>query len=213
MRIQAVFTKKEPPQFSRTRQDASAQKLYMLTAVLALGILFGVVIYLTRRTMLLEQLLARIVSFHTRGEKNAFIRNFAGFWGCDTIWFLLLLICGTSPVGTCAVYVLLFLKASGIGALACLYTQNFQAQTVGAYFLCVFPGKILLLLVLLMMGQNCIHMCQTVRTDQTQQGTENKRSLSLFAARSGIVYGILLITDLLNAALPAVFNLPFSPPV
>ena len=213
MKINAMLANRERLQINSAKQskDASAQNLHLLTAVLALGILFGVLIYLTRRTLLINHLLELIISFHTSSTNSSFIRRLVSFFCQDTLWFILMLICGTSLFGNYAIYGLLFLKASGIGALACLYTQNFQAENVGAYFICVFPGKILLLLILLMMGQNCTHMCQTMRKDWLQQGSANTRSISLFAARSGVVYGILIISDFLNAALPSIFNLPFYP--
>ena len=201
MKVEAVFAKSEGFQTAKA-SDLPKRTLYRLTVVLAVGIFCGVLMVLTNKTLFSGTLQEEITTFHESFQNDSFLRRFFGFVCCDTWFFALLFLCGSSNYGKQITYALLFLKASGIGALAAVYIQNLGQQGVGAYYIGVFPGKCLLLLVLLMMGQNCIHNEAELRQSFGKQGSANKNSCSMYVLRSAVIYIILLISDLLNAGLP-----------
>lgn len=206
MKIKAVLSAK--PCRTRKEADPSALSLHILTGVIAAGILFGVLMFLMNRPLFAEHLTPKIQSFFTDQAHTA--DRFLGFLCSDGLLFLILLLCGTSAYGKYFLSVLLFLKASGFGASAGIFMQSFAQAGIGTYFLCVYPGRCLLFLAMLMMGQNCIHTGEEIRKAAAQEGSANKRFLTLFALRSAIIFALFLITDLLNAALPTLLGRSFS---
>ncbi len=204
MKIEAVF-RPRVKQTERKTPDKNAMQLRILTGVLASGLVFGVLIYLLRRTMFIDALLDRTLEIINIKIESSFAARFLAILATDMLWVLLLVVLGTSIYGTWLLYPVMFLRAAGLAAQACLLIQNAQPDKIGLFYICVFPGKCLALFIMLMMGQNCLYTSTEIRKCVSEQGSENKRVLSMFFMRSAVVCGITLISDLLNALLPVMF--------
>ncbi len=187
--------------------DRNTLQMRILTGVLAAGIVFGILIYLMHRTMMVDQLSENMTSVMQRAGEQTFPKRFLGYIAADCLTMLVLFLLGSSTYGGPIVYVLLFLKAAGLGAQACLFVQNDLSQSIGLYYLKLFPQNCLLLFAWLMMGQNSVYTSGEIRKIVQEQGRENKRILPLFTVRSFVAWGIVLAADLFKAALPMLFHL------
>ena len=199
MKVKAVISKKPMIRLDTKTADKNTQQLHILTGVIAFGILFGVMIFLLKRAVFTQQIR---ISYCTEPDIEAMQKQLLGYLAADTLFFLCLLLCGSSVVGIYPIYPILFLKASGLGALACTFIQNEPQQSVGTYYTSVFPGKCLLILVMLMMGQNCLYTSDRIKKQILQQGSENNRLLSLYLTRGCVVYILLILSDIINAVIP-----------
>ena len=165
--------------------------------------------YLMRRTMMVDLLLESAYSMFAKTQERSFAKHFLGYLASDMTLAFVLFLLGSSVYGARFVYPLMFLKAAGCSTQACLFVQNCQPQGIGPYYLCLFPSKCLLLFALLIMGQNSIYTSEEIKKTVREQGSENKRVMSMFALRSVIAAGILALSDLLSAAMPMLFRLLF----
>ena len=206
MKVKAVISKKPMIRLDTKTADKNTQQLHILTGVLASGILFGVMIFLVKRALFTQQI--RIIC-STEPNIEILQKQLMGYLAADTLFFLCLLLCGSSAVGIYPIYPILFLKASGLGALACTFIQNEPQQSAGVYYTCVFPGKCLLILVMLIMGQNCLYTSDRIKKQILQQGSENNRLLPLYLTRSCVVYILLILSDVISAVLPLAFGHSF----
>lgn len=204
MKIEAVF-RPRVKQIERKTPDKNAMQLRILTGVLASGLVFGVLIYLLRRTMFIDALLDRTLEIINIKQDSSFAARFLSILASDMLWVLLLVVLGTSIYGTWLLYPVMFLRAAGLAAQACLLIQNAQPDKIGLFYISVFPGKCLTLFAMLMMGQNCLYTSTEIRKCVSEQGSENKRVLSMFLMRSAVVCSITLLSDLLNTLLPVMF--------
>ena len=204
MKIEAVF-RPRVKQIERKTPDKNAIQLRILTGVLASGLVFGVLIYLLRRTMFVDALFDRTLEIINIKQESSFATRFLAILASDMLWVLLLVVLGTSIYGTWLLYPVMFLRAAGLAAQACLLIQNAKPDRIGLFYISIFPGNCLALLAMLMMGQNCLYTSTEIRKCVSEQGSENKRVLSMFFMRSAVVCGITLLSDLLNTLLPVMF--------
>ena len=203
MKFEATFRPKLK-KIGMKKTGQNQQQLHILSGILAAGIVFGVVIYLFRRTMIVGSLIESVQFLVRNSDQASFAKRFLGYICSDMVWLFAIFVLGSSIYGGRMIYILLFVKAAGISAQACLFIQNNLTQGISIYYLIVFPGKCLLLLAMLIMGQNCVFTSNEIKKCLSEQGVENKRILSLFVLRSAVACGIVLAADLLIVVLAAI---------
>lgn len=191
MKVSAVINK---PSFS---VDTTKKSAIISSIILVVGIISGTIIYFVTDESLINELWDYFISFSTDFSNKNKTEIISGLIMQNLIYYILMLLFATCFFGAPAVVVTSFLKASGLGMLTAYIYDNFALKGVEYGLLVIFPGKIILILAMILLTQNC---CMT-SLDIKNYITNNSNKivdLKKFALRSILILILILISCLID---------------
>ncbi|MBQ3136088.1 MAG: stage II sporulation protein M [Clostridia bacterium] len=159
-------------------------------AVIAVSLIIGSAFYLLSEEYFnaeIKKLFSESLSFMTTG--SAF-EIFSGIMVLHAVYFIIMTVFGTSSLGYVFILLMTFFKTLSIGLINAFLYSNYGLKGIEYCCLVFFPGKYLILLVMLMLTYFCIknsmHVKECMRGEYNKERKDNTYPIRLF------VIGILL---------------------
>ncbi|MBO5936971.1 MAG: stage II sporulation protein M [Clostridia bacterium] len=191
MKVSAVISRPD------IRIDSTNKSAIVSGAVISAGIILGAALYVFAKDSLTGDLFDYFISFSVDFSNKNKPEIISGLIMQNIIYFVLMLIFGTSVIGSPAVYFLSLLKTSGLGLLIAYIYDCYALKGIEYCLLVMFPGKFLLIFAMVLLTQNCSHMSTGIY--QCIKNTESRGAdIRKFSARSVLILIILLISSLVD---------------
>lgn len=191
MKVSAVISK---PNLQLKSSDKSA----ILSGVaIAVGILVGSVLYVLNKDALAKDLIDYFISFSLNFANKNKPEIISGLIMQNLVYFIAMLILGTSFIGTPAVYAISAIKSAGLGLLATYIYDSFALKGIEYCLLVLFPGKFILIFAMILLTQNCGHTSSEVLTSikhMESRGVDFRK----FTARSLLILIILFLSSVVD---------------
>lgn len=157
-------------------------------AVILLGIIFGIFLYICSKTFLDVKLNDLFINFSENIAINNFLEKLHIIILGNIILFLCLIICGGSLFGRWLCPLLIIFKVSGISIIICHLYSTYGLTGLEYVLLVFFPGKILLIYALLFMCKSSISMSEKIRQTANNNYTREIKTYYLKC-----IYTLLLV--------------------
>ena len=203
MKINAVISK------SSVNVDSTYKSAIISAITIAVGIIFGAIIYILSKDNLNSSLVEYFINFSTDFSNKNKPEILSGIILSHIPYFIMMIIFGTSVVGTPAVILLTNIKSMGIGLLTTYIYSSFSLKGIEYCLLVMFPGKFILIFAMILLTQSCF-----VTSNDIIQRLKNKEgrvvSLEKFAVRSILIFGLIILSALIdflaNISFSSLFN-------
>ena len=191
MKINAVISK------SSVNVDSTYKSAIISAITIAVGIIFGAIICILSKDNLNLSLIEYFINFSTDFSNKNKPEILSGIILSHIPYFIMMIIFGTSVVGTPAVILLTNIKSMGIGLLTTYIYSSFSLKGIEYCLLVMFPGKFVLIFAMILLTQNCF-----VTSNDIRQRLTNKEgrvvSLEKFAIRSILIFGLIILSALID---------------
>ena len=171
-------------------------------------------LFLCFRSVFQTQLWDWFLIFQRSADGRTFFELFSGFAAQALLFWSVVALLGTSPMGTGLICAAVFIKSAGAGALGAFFLQSFGMTGVGYFFLAIFPGKIPFFAALFLLFETANQTCARIRSALKGEGALAPDAVRRFAVRLGVSCALFLIgalTDCLTVTLfSGLFSLSFS---
>ncbi|MBO7319002.1 MAG: stage II sporulation protein M, partial [Clostridia bacterium] len=144
MKVSAVISRPD------IRIDSTNKSALVSSAVISFGIILGALLYVFANDSLTGDLFDYFISFSVDFSNKNKPEIISGLIMQNIIYFVLMLIFGTSVIGTPAVYFLSLLKTSGLGLLIAYIYDCYALKGIEYCLLVMFPGKFLLIFAMVL---------------------------------------------------------------
>ena len=177
--------------------DHTKKSAIISCGVIVSGIIVGTIIYLLSKDDLASRLLDYFISFSmdfTHKNKSEIL---SGLIFENLIYFILMLIFGTSVIGTPAVFAVSFIKSAGLSLLTAYIYDSFALKGIEYCLLVLFPGKYFLIFAMLLLTQNCYYMSIGILKcvkNADGRGVNFKK----FSARSILILAFLILSAVID---------------
>ena len=203
MKINAVISK------SSVNVDSTYKSAIISAITIAVGIIFGAIICILSKDNLNSSLVEYFINFSTDFSNKNKPEILSGIILSHIPYFIMMIIFGTSVVGTPAVILLTNIKSMGIGLLTTYIYSSFSLKGIEYCLLVMFPGKFILIFAMILLTQSCF-----VTSNDIIQRLKNKEgrvvSLEKFAVRSILIFGLIILSALIdflaNISFSSLFN-------
>lgn len=217
MKISAVFPKKSNSPFiyeksiksERKRLELSDKLLIVSAAVLFCGIAAGALLFRTNSSYMSNEIYRYFISFSTDFSGKSYIEILSGFLSVNVLFFCVAAILGTSALGDIPVFVLTFFKASGIGALTSYLYSTYGLRGFEYFILVLFPGKIFLVISMLLLAQSSSMSSIRVRKCINKLSQE-EYDLKVYLLRSLFILILIIVSCLVDSVAIKLFSPLFS---
>ncbi len=191
MKVSAVITR---PTISLDNTKKSA---ILSSLVIVAGLVAGSVIYLLCSEDFTNNLFDYLISFATDFSNKNKPEILSGLVLQNLIYYIAMLIFGTSVIGTPAVLFISFIKAVGLSFLTTYIYGVFALKGIEYCLLVVFPGKFFLLFAMVLLTQNCY--CTSTEIIKSLRGNDSRGvNFKKFLVRSLLILLILLIASTID---------------
>ena len=191
MKINAVISK------SSVNVDSTYKSAIISAITIAVGIIFGAIICILSKDNLNLSLIEYFINFSTDFSNKNKPEILSGIILSHIPYFIMMIIFGTSVVGTPAVILLTNIKSMGIGLLTTYIYSSFSLKGIEYCLLVMFPGKFVLIFAMILLTQSCF-----VTSNDIRQRLTNKEgrvvSLEKFAVRSILIFGLIILSALID---------------
>lgn len=187
MKVSAVISK---PSFvlDNTKKSALISCLIIIA-----GLLSGSILYILSKENLSGSLFDYFISFSVDFSDKNKPEIFSGLLLQNLIYFVSMLLFGTSVIGTPAVFIITFIKSAGLGLLTAYIYGSFALKGIEYCLLVLFPGKYFLIFAMLLLTQNCY--CVSLGILQNLRNANNRGAdFRKFTVRSLLILIILIIS-------------------
>jgi hypothetical protein len=191
LKVSAVITR---PTISLDNTKKSA---ILSSLVIVAGLVAGSVIYLLCSEDFTNNLFDYLISFATDFSNKNKPEILSGLVLQNLIYYIAMLIFGTSVIGTPAVLFISFIKAVGLSFLTTYIYGVFALKGIEYCLLVVFPGKFFLLFAMVLLTQNCY--CTSTEIIKSLRGNDSRGvNFKKFSVRSLLILLILLIASTID---------------
>ena len=191
MKINAVISK------SSVNVDSTYKSAIISAITIAVGIIFGAIICILSKDNLNLSLIEYFINFSTDFSNKNKPEILSGIILSHIPYFIMMIIFGTSVVGTPAVILLTNIKSMGIGLLTTYIYSSFSLKGIEYCLLVMFPGKFVLIFAMILLTQSCFVTSNDVRHCLTNK-EGRVVSLEKFAIRSILIFGLIILSALID---------------
>lgn len=191
VKINAVITK------PTIRLDYANNTAILSAAVIAAGILTGSLVYFVTYNEDINSLCEYFLTFITDFSKKNKPEIFSGLILSDLPYLVMMLILGTSVIGTPGILALTYIKSIGIGLLITYIYDSFALKGLEFSLLVLMPGIFVLIFAMILLTQSCF-----VNSQNINKALNNKENGVLphqkFFIRSLIIISIFIFSSVLD---------------
>lgn len=191
MKVSAVITK------PKVGLDNTKKTAFISGANIALGIIMGSVLYLICKDKLTGNLFDYFIDYTIDFSNKNKPEILSGLVLQNLIYYFFMLFFGTNVIGAPFVFLISFIKASGLGVLATYIYDAFSLKGIEYCLLVFFPGKFLLILSMVLLTQNCYYNALCIFRNIKMEDSRGV-DLKKFTARSVLILMILLLASLVD---------------
>lgn len=160
--------------------------------VLALGLLFGAVIYILSEDYLTGEIWNYFIKFTTDFSSKTNIEILSGMILSHIPYITLVVIFGTSAVGTSMIILISFFKTMGLSVVSSYIYSTYGLKGIEYSVMVFFPGKFVLLLSMLLLMYICINSSMSIkRTLAGELQSDYSFSEYLLKVSIGVVFFLL----------------------
>ena len=149
MKINAVISK---PSVKLNSADKTA---IISAVVIAVSIIIGAVLYSIAKSDVTDTLCEYFLKFMTDFSNKNKPEIISGLIFTNIPYLFMMLIFGTSLIGTPAVFTLTAIKSIGMGLLTTFIYDTYSLEGIEYCLLVFFPGKFILVFAMILLTQNC----------------------------------------------------------
>lgn len=175
MKINAVITT------NKFKKNKSIFKDYGITIttvlILVLSVAFGVVYYMFFKDNINEELSILFNDYTSIFVKSSKPSIISGLLSGNIIYFLLMLLFSTSVIGIPFLYFFSATRMIGLGTVTAYIYSTYGLKGIEYCALIFFPGKLFLILAVLILTDSCIYMCRSLRKNQNDDVSGAKKSV------------------------------------
>lgn len=191
MKVSAVITR---PTISLDNTKKSA---ILSSLVIVAGLVAGSVIYLLCSEDFTNNLFDYLISFATDFSNKNKPEIYSGLVLQNLIYYILMLIFGTSVIGTPAVFLISFIKTIGLSFLTTYLYDTFALKGIEYCLLIIFPGKFFLIFAMVLLTQNCY--CTSTDIMKSMKIKDSRGvNFKKFTARSLLILLILIASSIID---------------
>lgn len=185
-------------------------RIYISFFVIAAGLVSGSLIYLFTSETLGGSIWNIFVGFFTDFSSKSNPEIISGLILSELPYFIVMFVLGFSVIGYPLVLILSFIKSMGPTFLFAYLYSSFGLKGAEYVFLVHSIGKIVMLLGVMMMTQSCFTMSMTLKNQLTDNNKDCKNELKKYIIRSLVIFGIFLLSSLINFLTITSFSSLFS---
>ena len=191
MKINAVISK---PSVKINSVNKSAITSAIMIVV---GIIVGSIIYLINKDDLVNSLFDYFISFSMDFSHKNKPEILSGIILSNIPYFIIMLVLGTSAVGTPGIFALTVVKSMGLGMLTTYIYDSFSLKGIEYCLLVTLPGKFILIFAMILATQNSFMTSDTIRESLiSKEG--RVVSLNKFLLRSIFILFLILLSALVD---------------
>ena len=194
MKISAVIRNPSRDLFNTINENKSSVQS---TAIIVLGIIFGVLLYVFNSESLTRDLFEYFVSFTTDFSHKNKPEIFSGLLLPDLIYLIIMIILGTSAFGTPVVICINLVNSMGLGMLITYIYDNFALKGIEYSLLVLLPGKFLLVLAMILLTQNSVVTSKSIR-ELVHTKSDRVVDFKKYTIRSVVILAIILLSALID---------------
>lgn len=199
----ALFPKRKPNNIKAPVKLDST--LIVSASVIAVGLIVGAVSYGFNSQVFSSDLWSYFFEFSYNFSNKTYLEITSGLMLTNLLYFFVVLVMGTSAVGSYFVLLPTLIKSLGIGTLVCYLYMSFGLVGLEYCVLVLFPGKIIFLLVMLLLTQICFKMSSDIK-NQLSATSREKVELKTFFFKIIIVFIILIISNVVDSLMILLFS-------
>lgn len=163
---------------------------------LAIGLLSGTVIYALSDESLFASLGEYFISFSTDFSNKNKPEILSGLILSDIPYVLIMLILGTSSLGTVPALLLSFLKSAGIGAVVSHLYTTYSLKGIEYCILMLFPSEALRLFAMLVFTHSCY--VTSIKVYKCVKGVDSDAELNKYFMRSALMFIVFLMASFIR---------------
>lgn len=203
MKIKAVlFARKNP---LKQKSNAKMDKILLISAgVISAGLIMGAISYGFNSQIFSSELWSYFFEFSYNFSNKTYLEIFSGLFLSNLLYFCIMVVMGTSAVGSYFVLLPTLCKSLGLGALVCYLYMSFGLLGFEYCMLVLFPGKILFLLVMLLLTQICFKMSSEIKA-QLDATSREKVQIKTFFFSVTVIFMILVACSMVDSVMILLF--------
>ena len=194
MKVSAVIRNPSRDLFNTINKNKSSVQS---TAIIVLGIIFGVLLYVFNSESLTEDLFEYFISFTTDFSHKSKPEIFSGLLLPDLIYLIIMMILGTCVFGTPAVICFSLVNSMGLGMLMTYINDNFALKGIEYCVMIFLPGKFLLVLAMILLTQNSVVTSISIRESACSK-SDRVVDFKKYTLRGIVVLAIILLSSLID---------------
>ena len=175
--------------------DYANKSAIISAGAIALGIVLGSILYSAGKVAEDSTLIDYFISFAMDFSNKNKPEILSGIILSHIPYFIMMLIFGTSVIGTPAVVLLTCIKSMGLGLLTTYIYSAFSLKGIEYCLLVLFPGKFILIFAMILLTQSCL-----VNSESIRNSLKNKEgrvvSYDKFALRSLLILILIILSAL-----------------
>lgn len=207
MKINAVILPKKSDKDNSYENDKS---IYISFIFILCGLICGALIYLFTGANLKGSIWNLFTGFFTDFSNKSNPEIISGLILSGLPYYFAMIVFGSSIFGYPFVLLLSFIKSMAPSLLFSYLYSSYGLQGAEYVFLVMAPGKIIMLLGVLMLTQSCLTMSASLQKLTNEGSKDCKHELRKFVLRSVIIYVVLLASDLVSFITITGFSSLFS---
>ena len=177
--------------------DSSKKSAFISASVIAVGIIAGTCIFVFSKESISNSLFDYFVNFSTDFSNKNKPEILSGIILSHISYFVMMLIFGTSVVGTHAVIILTCVKSMGIGVLTTYIYSAFSLKGIEYCLLVLFPGKSILIFAMILLTQSCYVASNNIRESiKIREG--RVVSFDKFVLRALFIFFLIMISSVID---------------
>ncbi len=149
LKISAVIAPK------KLKNDFKNPGIVFSFAAIALGLIFGSVLYIFSKNYTYDTLFEYFIRFSTEFSYKNKPEIFSGLIVSNILYVILMLVFGMGALSSPVIFLLSFIKSAGLGMTVTHIFNTYALEGIEYCMLVYFPGKALLLFSMLLLTQSC----------------------------------------------------------
>ncbi len=203
MKVKAVINKHDL-KLNNTNMSA-----ILSAVVIFAGVVSGVLLYAVSDKSVMQELYDHFIHFTENISNKNNPEIFSGLVLQNAVYCIFMLIFSLCVYGTPAVLFLSFIKTMGLGLLTTSVYDLFALKGIEYCLLVFFPGKIILILAMVMFTQNC-YVNSLCITRSLKAIDERGVSLKKFILRTIVILTIVALSGVVDFVALILFSSLFE---
>lgn len=181
--------------------------LFSFSAI-ALGLVFGCVLYVLSKDYTNETILKYFLRFTTEFSYKNKSEIISGLIVSNIPYLIFMFIFGAGALSSPFIFLLSFIKSAGLGMTATYIYDMFALDGLEYCLLIFFPGKAVLLFSMLLLTQSCFMTSSEVR--RSIKGEDVTVKMENYIIRSVLICSVFIIASLIEFIVINCFSSLFS---
>lgn len=205
MKINAVFTK---PKLLKNKAHFESSIVYSVSVIL-LAFIFGTVICVLDNNFVSANLFETFTNFITNFSNNSFLEVLLSNLFTEIIYMTTIFLLGTSFIGKIPVYIVTFIKMSGISVFVTYLFSSYGISGLEYFIIIMLPSTIVQIFYVLILNERCSLLSSKIKK-KLFDDAENNLDIKNYAIETAFVFVLIVISSVLKSVCIKLFSSLFE---